>query len=516
MTHNGMSSGEDSLVDATRSRSNCGVGVVMDLDGDGGSRIVDESLQVLENMEHRGTTGAEEATGDGAGIMLRIPHEFFSAVVDADLPSTGNYAVGTLFFPCDDEARHRLKLLVEDALVEEGLEVRTWRSVPTDNSRLGDTAIESEPHVEQVFIVPRDESTDTGLTADEFDRRLYVARRVVENRVDTKQPPGYEQCYIVSLDRKTVIYKGLLKASQLATYYPDLTDERMRSVFAMVHARFSTNTLGAWHLAHPFRTMVHNGEFNTIRGNINWMRSRETDLAHDAFGDDIEKIKPIIDDPDQSDTASLDNVLELLLEGGRSLPHALRMLIPEAWRGDETAIDEKRQEFYEYHASLIEPWDGPALVVGTDGERVGAVLDRNGLRPCRYDLLSDDTLVMASEVGVLPYDESEIVERGRLQPGQCFVADPTEGRIVPDADVFDEITDEQYGTWVADEQVQLDDQTQADTEPQASNTIRAKQAMFGYTYDVRVYPQSISIVSRRSREIGCVDRCNRRTNVSRR
>ncbi len=481
MTHHEQSA--SGLVRPEDVKANCGVGVVVDLDGAGSRHIVRDSLELLENLEHRGATGAEPDTGDGAGIMLRIPHEFFSVIVDGELPSVGSYAVGTLFFPQDNDSRETLKTLVEERLASEGLDVLTWREVPTDNESLGKTAVESEPAVEQVFVTPVEQSSADEPTADEFDRRLYVGRRVVENAVATRKPSGHDQFYIVSLDRKTVVYKGLLKASQLAGYYPDLTDERMRSVFAVVHARFSTNTLGAWHLAHPVRTMVHNGEFNTIRGNINWMRSRETDIAHEAFGSDIETVKPVIDDPDQSDTASIDNVFELLLQGGRSLPHALRMLVPEAWRSDSLDIDERRREFYDYHASVLEPWDGPALVAATDGERIGAVLDRNGLRPCRYDVLSDDTLVMASEVGALPYDESEIVQRGRLKPGQCFLVDPNEGRIVPDAEVFDSITDDRYGSWVAEEQVRLDELDVSSRNSTVNEQLRARQAMYGYTHD---------------------------------
>jgi glutamate synthase (ferredoxin) len=277
----------------------------------------------------------------------------------------------------------------------------------------------------------------------------------------------------------------LLTADQVREYYPELRDERMRSTFALVHARFSTNTLGAWHLAHPYRRIIHNGEFNTIQGNINWMRARETDIEHPAFGEDIETIKPIIDDPEQSDTASVDNALELLMLGGRSLPHALRTLVPEAWRGEANEVSGRRREFYDYHASLVEPWDGPALVAATDGDRVGAVLDRNGLRPCRYDVLTDNTLVMASEAGALDYDESDIKERGRLQPGQCFLADPTEGRIVPDEEVFDELADPKYGDWVDREQVRLGDvSTGNNSTPRGTvDALRSRQATYGYTYD---------------------------------
>ncbi|MFC7134068.1 MULTISPECIES: glutamate synthase large subunit [Salinibaculum] len=474
------SASEAGLADPTDERSNCGVGVVMNLDGGQKNQVVEDGLDLVACMEHRGTTGAEENTGDGAGIMLQIPHEFFADEVDADLPDPGEYAVGSLFLPQDDEAKADLKALVEEELAAEGLEVIAWRSVPTDNSSLGQTALDSEPDVQQVFVTSTEDKT-----GKDFDRQLYVGRRVVENRVEDEQPPGSERFYIVSLDKDTVVYKGLLLAEQVPEYYPELRDDRMVSTFVLVHARFSTNTLGAWHLAHPYRNIIHNGEFNTIQGNINWMRARETDIAHEAFGDDIDKIKPIIDDPEQSDTASVDNALELLIQGGRDLPHALRTLIPEAWRKEENHVDGDRKDFYDYHASLVEPWDGPALVAATDGERVGAVLDRNGLRPCRYDILKDNTLVMSSEAGAVDYDESEIEERGRLQPGQCFLADPEEGRVVPDEEVFEDLIDDKYGEWVDQEQVGMGDiSSDDDNRPQAPvDHLRSHQAMYGYTFD---------------------------------
>ncbi|MHB9288333.1 glutamate synthase large subunit [Halobacteriales archaeon Cl-PHB] len=487
----------DGLADPSDQRANCGVGVVMDLDGGASHEVVRDGLNLVECMEHRGTTGAEQNTGDGAGIMLQIPHDFFADEIDADLPDPGEYAVGSLFLPQDTDATADLKARVEDEFAAEGLEVLAWRAVPTDNSGLGQTALDSEPDVHQVVV-----TSSAGATGEAFERQLYVGRRAAENAVENSDLDGSERFYVVSLDRKTVVYKGLLTAEQVADYYPDLSDERMASTFAMVHARFSTNTLGAWHLAHPYRNIIHNGEFNTIQGNINWMRARETDIDHPAFGDseagsapdsasgdepraDIEKIKPIIDDPEQSDTASVDNALELLLQGGRDLPHALRMLIPEAWRGEANDVQGDRCDFYDYHASLVEPWDGPALVAATDGERVGAVLDRNGLRPCRYDVLEDNTLVMSSEAGALDYDESEIRERGRLQPGQCFLADPEEGRVVPDEEVFEDLADDKYGEWVAEHQV-----TMADVSPEDDNTpqhavdeLRSHQATYGYTFD---------------------------------
>ncbi|PSP49878.1 glutamate synthase subunit alpha, partial [Halobacteriales archaeon QH_1_68_42] len=453
----------EGLVDPADARSNCGVGVVMDLDDEGGHWVLSDGLELLENLEHRGTTGAEEATGDGAGVTVQTPHDFFAEEVDADL-TPGEYAVGVLFLPNDDEARAELKDVVEDTFESEELDVLAWRSVPTDNADLGATALGSEPAVVQVFV-----ESSAGDTDADFGRQLYEARSLLEDRVEDERPPGHERFYVVSLDPDD--------------YYPDLTDERVETTFAMVHARFSTNTLGAWHLAHPYRRIIHNGEFNTIQGNINWMRARETDLATDAF--DAEKVTPIIDDPEQSDTASVDNALELLLMEGRDLPHALRMLIPEAWRGEENAVSEDRRDWYDYHASVVEPWDGPAFVAATDGDRVGAVLDRNGLRPCRYDVLEDNTLVMASEAGALDTDPAEIEERGRLQPGQLFLADPKEGRVIPDDEVFEDLTDETYGEWVDREQVELADLVGAPDNLPADEyeALRAHQAMYGYTYD---------------------------------
>ena len=473
------------LADPTDERSNCGVGAVVDLDGGRDHDVVRRGLELLENLEHRGTTGAEPDTGDGAGIMLQRPDAFFRAVVDVDLPE--RYAVGSVFLPRDDAAGAVVETF-EAALADHDLEVFHWRTVPTDDTDLGATALASEPDVVQPFVRPVGETDD-----ETFDRRLYVARRTAERRVDDLDIEGADRFYVCSLDRRRLVYKGLLKARQLPTYYPDLTDERLTSTLALVHARFSTNTLGAWHLAHPYRNIIHNGEINTIQGNVNWLRSRETDLEHEAL--DVDAVRPVIADPGQSDTASVDNALELLLAGGRSLPHALRMLIPEAFRGDDQ-MDEHRRVWYDYHASLVEPWDGPALVVGTDGERVAAVLDRNGLRPCRYDVTTDDTLIMASEVGALDVDPARVRERGRLKPGQLFVADPTEGRVVPDDEVFEDLTDPKYGEWVERHQRHVDDldghtgtdertgETRDDTgEPDRPANLRARQVAYGYTHD---------------------------------
>ena len=500
------------LASVSDERSNCGIGGIVDLDGEPEHGTVADAIQLLEKLEHRGTTGAEEDTGDGAGIMVARPDGFFREEVDVDLPA--EYAVGSVFMPTEPSVQAEIHDVIAEALSVYGLEVLTWRSVPTDNADLGATALDSEPEVAQLFAAPVDGAglaerftTDEERRSDNvdpdvlgFDRALYAARREIENAVADVDGAG--RFYVCSLDRQRVVYKGLLKGSQLADYYPDLTDERFASHVALVHARFSTNTLGAWHLAHPYRNIVHNGEFNTIRGNVNWMRARETDLDHPAFGAELETIKPVIDDPNQSDTASVDNAVELLLQTGRELPHTLRMLIPEAFRDDDL-MDQERADFYDYHASLVEPWDGPALVIGFDGDRVAGVLDRNGLRPCRYEVTADNRLVVGSEVGALPTDPADVTRRGRLQPGEIFVADPEQGRIVPDDEVFDELTDDRYGEWVGDRQVELDDIADADgtaagiepvdvvTEAASDQpdddapepTVRAHQAAFGYTTD---------------------------------
>ncbi|MFC3958332.1 glutamate synthase-related protein [Halovivax cerinus] len=462
-------------------RGSCGVGIVADLESDGSHQIVDDGLSLLERLEHRGTTGAEANTGDGAGILLQTPDRFFRDVLEVSLPDI--YAAGTIFLPTDESARARIVELVETVLSRYDLETTTWRRVPTDDRGLGETARESEPAVYQCFVVPAAELD--GADPDAFDRQLYVARRALESEISALDAPGTDDTYVCSLDRETVVYKGLLTGRQLSSYYPDLTDDRVESTFAMVHERFSTNTLGAWHLAHPHRRTIHNGEFNTLRGNVNWMRAREADLASDDLPD-IEAIRPIVADEDQSDTACLDEVIDLLLAGGRSLPHCLRLLIPEAWRKDETMADDRR-EWYDYHASLVEPWDGPALVAATDGRRIATLLDRNGLRPCRYEVTTDGRVLMASETGAIELEPDAIVERGRLEPGELLVVDPESGRVRTDDEVFDDLVDDRYGRWVANEQRRLGDGKTDETEGPPSTSppsdLRARQAAFGYTHD---------------------------------
>ncbi len=455
-----------------RERSNCGVGVLMDMTGEKSHELIEDSLDALENLDHRGARGAEENTGDGAGILLQKPHAFFVDEVEA-LGDRGlgfdDYGVGQVFMPQDTDERENAVEAVEEAARSEGFEVVAWRDVPTDNSELGESAVATEPDVWQ-FFVTGDE------TGEDLDTALYVLRRVIEKQVD-----DVDRFYVCSLDRRKLVYKGLLTNAQVRTYYEDLRDERVETSLALVHSRFSTNTLGSWELAHPFRNIIHNGEINTLRGNLNWMATREADLETEKF--DVEKLKPVTHE-DQSDTAVVDNVLELLVESGRELPHALRMLIPEAWNKDETMGDDRR-DWYDYHSTVMEPWDGPALVAFTDGYSVGAVLDRNGLRPCRYLVTEDDRLVMASETGVLETPPDEVKEKGRLQPGQMFYADADEGRVVPDEEVFDELTDEKYGEWLDQNRVHLGDIVEHDPDAPAEvrDGIDAYHRAFGYTED---------------------------------
>ncbi|QGN06939.1 glutamate synthase large subunit [Halorhabdus sp. CBA1104] len=467
---------ERGLADATAQKANCGVGVLLNLSGEKEHEIISDGLSLLENLDHRGARGAEENTGDGAGIMIQKPHGFFAEEIDG-LGDFDDYGVGQVFFP-KDRSTDELRATIEAAVVDEGFEVVAWRSVPTDNEGLGETALDSEPDVQQFFVRPQ-----ANLSTEELDTALYVLRNVIENRVESTEPAGHDRFYICSLDRQKLVYKGLLTNAQVRTYYEDLSDERVETSLVFVHSRFSTNTLGAWELAHPYRNIIHNGEINTLRGNLNWMQAREADLESPVFGDDIEKLKPITEEG-QSDTAVLDNVLELLVEGGRSLPHALRMLVPEAWEESPTLAAD-REDFYQYHSTINEPWDGPALVAVTDGQNVGAILDRNGLRPCRYLVTEDDRLVMSSETGAIEVDPSRVERKDRLEPGQMFYADTEEGRIVPDDEIFDRLTDDRYGDWLEANRVTLADVDPGDVEPPSyvEEDITTYQRAFGYTLD---------------------------------
>jgi len=476
MTETFESDRERGLHDRSRQKANCGVGVLVDLDGDGGHELVEDGLSLLENLDHRGARGAEENTGDGAGILIQKPHDFFADEVDG-LGAFDEYGVGQVFLPRDKQP-DELQALIEAAAADEGFDVVAWRDVPTNNDGLGETALATEPDVAQFFVKPQ---ADVG--PEELDTALYVLRNVIESRVEAQEPVGSERFYICSLDRRKVVYKGLLTNGQVRTYYEDLGDDRLETSLVFVHSRFSTNTLGAWELAHPYRNMIHNGEINTLRGNLNWMHAREADLESPVFGDDIGKLKPITEEG-QSDTAVVDNVLELLVEGGRSLPHALRMLVPEAWEGNDR-LEDARREFYQYHSTINEPWDGPALIAYTDGYDVGAILDRNGLRPARYLVTEDDRLIMASETGALEVDAANVKRTDRLEPGQMFYVDGDAGRIVPDDEIFDRLTDEKYGEWLDENRVTLDavEEAVAETPTYVEQDISKYQRAFGYTLD---------------------------------
>ncbi|MFM1779561.1 MAG: hypothetical protein RIS51_706, partial [Actinomycetota bacterium] len=387
------------LYDPARDRDACGLAMVATLRGTAGHDIVETALNALRNLEHRGAVGSDAGTGDGAGILTQIPDAFLRGVVSFELPAKGTYGAGLVFVAADEASSAQAGF--ENLAAEENLVVIGWRDVPVRPEVLGDLARDAMPQIRQVFVA----STD-GITGIELERRLFRLRKRSERSLGIYHP---------SLSSRTIVYKGMVTTLQLEPFYPDLSDERFESTLALVHSRFSTNTFPSWPLAHPFRMIAHNGEINTVKGNRNWMRARESRLASDVLGD-IKQLSPIIT-PDGSDSASFDEVVELLYMAGRSLPHAMMMMIPEAWE-KQSDIDAQRRNFYEYHSMLMEPWDGPAAVVFTDGSLVGATLDRNGLRPGRYLVTDDGLVVLASEIGVANIDPSKIVRKGRLQPGK--------------------------------------------------------------------------------------------------
>ena len=461
----------------------CGVGFVVHTKGKKSHDIVVKALQVLINLEHRGACGCEANTGDGAGILLQVPDDFLRAVLPFELPPLGSYGAGLVFLPRDARSRDAVKALIEKISAEEGQRVLGWRTVPTDNGLLGDSAKAAQPVFEQVFIAAGPSQRAPGSRAS-FERKLYVIRKRVEHDVDALEMDALSRrlFYIVSLSSNTLIYKGMLQAKQLAPMFPDLADPRVASALALVHQRFSTNTFPSWPLAHPYRMIAHNGEINTLRGNINWMRAREGLLQSDLLGDDLKKILPIIREGN-SDTATFDNVLELLVMSGRSLPHALLMMIPEPWSGNP-AMSPERRAFYEYHSALMEPWDGPASIAFSDGTVIGAILDRNGLRPSRYYVTRNDLVIMASEAGVLDVPAEEILVKGRLSPGKIFLVDTAQGRIVDDEEIKGTLAAEHpYGEWLKTQLVELDDFPPARAERPEHATVFDRQQAFGYTQE---------------------------------
>jgi glutamate synthase (ferredoxin) len=471
--------GRQGLYDPAYEHDACGVGFIVDLKGRKSHAIVQKALEMLCNLEHRGACGCETNTGDGAGILLQMPHIFMRKVAAEAriiLPAADAYGVGFVFLPTHPTYRRQCEGIVEKVIREEGQTVLGWREVPTDNSMIGPTAQAGEPVIRMVFIGRADNLYDDMA----FERKLYVIRKRVESLVRNSKIEQREMFYISSLSFKTIVYKGMLNAPQVLPYFPDLSDPTMESALALVHSRFSTNTFPSWARAHPYRYIAHNGEINTLRGNVNWMRARESLFRSDLFGDDIKKILPIIDESG-SDSAMFDNTLELLVLAGRSLPHAVMMMIPEPL-GDPGMTEEKRA-FYEAHSCLIEPWDGPASIAFTDGVRIGAILDRNGLRPSRYYVTHDDLVIMASEVGVLDIPPEKVKEKGRLQPGKMFLVDLEQGRIIRDEELKRRIVSEKpYSDWLRENLISLEDLPEGPSphEPDHERVLQRQHA-FGYT-----------------------------------
>ena len=477
----------EGLYDSAYEHDACGVGFVVHIKGKKSHDIVAKGIQLLVNLEHRGASGAEHNSGDGAGIITQLPHGFFlkkCSELGITLPGPGEYGVGQLFLPKVEEQRKEIKKIFARCVDDSGQQILGWRKVDTNNSELGESVKRTEPDHYQVFIKRGKNAKD----ADAFERKLYVIRKYAERMIRDSKEPGSEHFYVGSLSHKTIVYKGLFLSPQVMTYFPDLSDESYESALALVHSRFSTNTFPTWPLAHPFRYIAHNGEINTLRGNENWMKSRETLLKSKLFtADEIKKLLPIID-ANGSDSAKLDNVIELLVMSGRSLPHVMMMMIPEAWEKDPEMSPEKKA-FYEYHGTLMEPWDGPASVAFTDGKLIGATLDRNGLRPSRYQLTDDDVLVMASEAGVIEYAPENIKLKGRLQPGRMFVVSLEEGRIIPDEEIKHSVaTRKPYAKWLAKNKIEtVNLKPPREIRQPDPETVMKRQKTFGYSLeDLRI------------------------------
>ncbi|MDT7044199.1 glutamate synthase large subunit [Candidatus Nitronereus thalassa] len=468
------------LYDPRNEKDGCGIGFVANIKGNKSHEIIQQGLQVLKNLHHRGAQGCDPCTGDGAGILMQISHEFFRRAtkdIGLTIPEAGGYGVGIVFLPQDEPLRRQCEGLFERIIAEEGVRFLGWRDVPVKLEHVGDQAKQTLPYIRQFFIA-RDILNDA-----QFERKLYVVRKRIARAIRESALVERGRVYICSLSANTIVFKGMLLPEQLGHFYADLEDTSMVSALALVHSRFSTNTFPTWTLAHPYRYTVHNGEINTLRGNVNWMRARQGRLQSDLFGKDLEKLYPIVYE-NQSDSACLDNAVEFLVMAGRSLPHAMMMLIPEPWVGNpHMSLD--RRGFYEYHASMMEPWDGPAAVAFTDGKLIGATLDRNGLRPCRYQVTTDDLVVLASEAGVLPTEAKNIREKGRLQPGRMFLVDTVQGRIIDDEEIKADIAGRKpYRSWLTQHRVSLDELPEPLSVPQPDHqTLRQRQQAFGVTIE---------------------------------
>ncbi|HTR12285.1 MAG TPA: glutamate synthase large subunit, partial [Roseiarcus sp.] len=466
----------------SKERDSCGVGFVADMQNRKSHDILEKGLQILVNLDHRGAVGADPMLGDGCGVLTQIPHAFFAPEcrrLGFELPESGRYAIGQFFMPREETARRKVRAIVEEVVASEGQTLLGWRDVPVDNSELGERVKAVEPVTQQIFIG----RAANLATEDDFERRLYIIRKVVSNRVYESGGRELAEYYPVSMSARTIVYKGMVLVRQLAPYYRDLLDPRFETALALVHQRFATNTFPSWRLAHPYRMVAHNGEINTLRGNVNWMAARQASVDSELFGNDISKLWPISYEG-QSDTACFDNALEFLVQGGYSLSHAMMMLIPEAWAGNRL-MEQERRDFYEYHAALMEPWDGPAAVAFTDGRQIGATLDRNGLRPARYFVTDDDLVVLASEMGVLPVPEERIVAKWRLQPGKMLLVDLNEHRIVSDAEIKKSLSrTHPYRRWLEASQIVLEDLNPVEPRaPRADVSLLDRQQAFGYTQE---------------------------------
>ena len=473
--------GQQGLYDPTTEHDSCGVGFVANLKGVPSHDIIKRGLKVLIHLTHRGACGCDPLTGDGTGILMQIPHEFLASECESlpfTLPPIGKYGVGFCFFSKNKDEQAWAEKAIENAIKQEKQVLLGWRDVPTDDTALGYVAKNCEPAMKQVFVGWGSNIEDQS----QFERKLYIIRKSMENQV-LSNPDKAGYFYFPTFSSKTIVYKGMMLPENLAVYYPDLNNPLMKSGLVIVHQRYSTNTFPTWDLAHPFRFLAHNGEINTLRGNVNWMHARESIMSSPLFGNDIKKVFPITT-YGASDSAILDNTLELLIQGGRSLPHALMMMVPEAWCDTKRQTPEKLA-FYKYHSCLMEPWDGPASIAVTDGKRIGAVLDRNGLRPSRYIVTKDDLVIMASEVGVMDdIDPENIIHKGRLQPGKMFLIDTDEGRIIDDEEIKKSICGESpYSEWLKQQSVCIDDLPEEIDIPQVTEPLLQQQQAFGYTQE---------------------------------
>ncbi|MEP6843078.1 MAG: glutamate synthase central domain-containing protein, partial [Pseudolysinimonas sp.] len=459
------------LYDPRHEKDACGVAMVATLRGTAGHDIIALALDALRHLEHRGAVGSDAGTGDGAGIVTQIPDAFLRAVTDFELPAVGRYAVGMAFLPLDAAERETLKNGVAAIAEQEGLRVLGWRDVPTDPTHLGQLARDAAPAFEQLFVESsRSGETGKPLAGIDLDRQTFRLRKRAEREL---------AAYFPSLSARTLVYKGMVTTLQLEPFYPDLSDERFASKLALVHSRYSTNTFPSWPLAQPFRVIAHNGEINTVSGNRNWMRARQSQLESELLGD-LRPLFPIVSEG-ASDSASFDEVAELLLLSGRSLPHSIMMMVPEAWE-NQLDIDPTRRSFYEFHSMMMEPWDGPAALVFTDGSLVGATLDRNGLRPGRFVVTDDGLVVLASEIGVLDFPAEKIVRKGRLSPGKMFLVDTVAGRIVEDDEIKAELSAAQpWQDWLDAGRIHLADLPDREHITHTPASVVRRQRTFGYT-----------------------------------